>query len=512
MGKQWITALLISVNLLWLSISDFAYAKSEADWFYEAAGLEARFEKISSAQIPPNQKMDGYYKLLDDVRKFADVGVVSVVQVPSPAQMSEREARGRKAFSLLATGWIQQMLANSEAANKANAEYNKLLESMAEDEQAIARCFLERDYQRSPVCMPRTCSVEAKGLAVRVNAVDWPLRDLLQKMVEAVGAKITIPEEVNGLVDCSINDWKGIHAAIATFVPAKGLIMTDTIGNNGPLAPLRVRISDPLYMASIAERAHKQTDLAGLEKPKNGIETGCVLIRGHYIPAPYVVDVREKEGMVQVCINGVPVNSGHRLSPAVRKEVPPLDQAKSAREIGMAAGKRLGELEEQFGTAEAIKRLNGELARHAMVKSAVVNSDAKAINIKFQDGTDLEISLTGSVKTGNGEGRTDPAKYKQTIVRSANEQKDQIEDALNENSLVLISSAGRIICYKPQESERRLMAVCDQMQQIVRARESLCRALYDLDWSSDAYESAWEVMLNLRHRELLADINQSLEK
>src|SRR4030042_6460742 len=48
-------------------------AASEADWFYQAAALEARFEKISSAQIPTNQKMDEYYKLLDDVQKFADV-------------------------------------------------------------------------------------------------------------------------------------------------------------------------------------------------------------------------------------------------------------------------------------------------------------------------------------------------------------------------------------------------------------------------------------------------------
>ena len=479
---------------------------TEADWFYQAAALQKRFETISAAQIPYTQKTDDYYKLLDDVNKFA---VAGVGQAPSPVQTPDRETRGRKAFALLCTGWIQQMLANTEVANKATADYKKSLEAMPEDEQAIARCFLERDYQRSPVCMPRVCNVEAKGYMVRVNAVDWPLRDLLQKIADAAHVRIDMPKEVSGLVDCTENEWVRVDVLIGLFVSPKGLMMMDRIAQDA-IAPLRVRLWDKRYMASIAERVDENVELTGLERPQQGINAGYVILRGHYIQRPYVIDTREKDDVLYVCINGVPASSGLPLAVPQQQpeEVPALDQAKTVFEITHAISHRLVELQKQLGTEESIKRLQEELSHHPALRSASVKAQGNGARATttLLDGTEANVRWPWLPPRPSAEtDATRGVRVRVENTRLANEDRKRFEDVLRQDGLLILPGKGQSYGFTSKDGEKRLASICNIMQEIERERLGLSRALCTPDWRSEANDIAWEVMLNLRHKELVAD-------
>ena len=483
-----------------LAVGSLGFAASEADWFYEAAALQKRFETISAAQIPYAQKTEDYYKLLDDVTKFGAM-----------AGESERATRGRKAFSLLATGWIQQMLANTEAANKATADYNKSLEAMPEDERAVVQSFFEKNYQKTAPLMPRVCNVEAGDFAVRVTAVDWPIRDLLQRMADAAGVRIEIPKEVSGVVDYQTDNWESVDRAISSLAVSKGLAMMDRLGRDA-IAPLRVRIGDPLYMASIGERADKRAGLPGLEKPPEGIQTGYVLLRGHYVPPPYLVDAREKDQALHVCINGIPVDEGRSLVPPVmRGHVPPLGEAKTIGDIMGSAGWEFAALKAKYGVQEAVRQLQKELDNHPMLASAKVAADGAGAVITMKDG------LRGSIGLHAYSSARTPTDFaaKLTDGRSANtrmasEQVAELQAVLAQNGLLIVSgtSKGGVVEYNSKEGYKRLADVCIMMQEVERCRQALSLALFAEDWPRGVYGTTWEVMLNLRHRELLDDMHR----
>jgi hypothetical protein len=497
-----------------------ALAASEADWFYQAAALEARFEKISSAQIPWADKAKDYYALLDDVRKFeaaalpaeANVGQApspvnkdaGVAQPPSAVNMSDRERRGRKAFALLCTGWIQQMLADSDSANKTQAEYKTFLATMPDDERAIATGFFEKQYQKSPVCMPRVCTVEGRGKEVRVTAVDWPIRDLLQRMAEATGEKIDIPKEVSGLVDYSpmTPSWEGVDGAIMLFVMQRGLAMNDSVAERPAGTPLRVRIVDPLYTASISERTSKCKDLIGLVKPAKGIATGVVLLFGRYISPPYVLESRNTDKVAQVLLNGVPIDKGLQLTWTV-KPMPPLEEAVTSEQVSQASGLRYAALKQQFGKEEALKQIQAELERHPLVKEVKVGGEEATLTLTNGDRFVVVLRLFPPPEAIADAGAI-TARRRETNTKRIEEQKRQLERVLQEKGLLVIASSGRIVSYRESEARKRLAVICDAMQEVTRFKEAICWNICDYGWEPGASEVAWEVLANLRHRELLA--------
>ena len=513
MGKPWIAALLISVNLLLVSISDFAYAKSEADWFYEAAQLEARFEKISSAQIPPNQKMEEYFALLDDVTKFGTV-----------AGESERATRGRKAFALLATGWIQQMLANTEAANKAQAEYKKLVESMPEDEQAIARCFLERDYQKSPVSMPRVCNVEGRGKELRVTAVDWPIRDLLQKIADAAGEKIQLPEELYGTSDCVQAKFERVDGFLSAVAPAWGLYAPGGFGK-----PLRITIGDPMYSASLGERASQTPPPLGeVVVPRAGINTGFVIVGGMYLPPPYQVEARLTQTNCGVYINNLPVGENYNLDfqgkPTM--QLPPSGRFSEERKSDAAvyAFERYVVIWRESGQDKAEKWVRGFLLGQGYVKTLDFANQGLLITVHFADGTKHVCELPYAPGPDNilGLPSTHPRAIEQRrkawdaakleLAELVNRSKLNVEKTLGGGGLVIGTVKARRLLrlYPKEEGTKKIMQIVSSLQETNRREHELCRQLFGSN--VEGFNWSWEIFLNVRCAELARRLSEAASR
>jgi hypothetical protein len=398
------------------------------------------------------------------------------------------------------------MLADSDAANRTQAEYKKLLASLPEDERAIATGFFEKQYQKSPVCMPRVCKIEARetpggraeGKQVRIAASDWPVRDLIEALGESAGQRIEVAQGICGVTDFS-TDWALFGPTIRRFAASKGLAVL----REGEA--LTVKPIDPMYTASLGERSDvrvKQAPASG--EAKNGIVRGYLFVSGHYIPPPYSVDVRTvpgTPGSIVVFVNDVPV--GRRFPTAlVEEDQIVLTEAKTIGQVCMYAGQRYALLKSKSGGAESKQRVIDEIRNHPLVKSLDVS------------GTDLLLTGADGSKCGVSldtfEARKTPAEALaanetrlQLSKAMAEKKRKEIDDTLNADGLVIIPTKGEPRCSTGKKAIRQIQAICETLAEFVRLRDQLSETLFPDDARDRESGWTWEVIFNMRFRDLI---------
>ncbi len=359
----------------------------------------------------------------------------------------------------------------------------------------------------------RLCEVEARGKEVRVRAVDYPIEGLLSKMGEAVDEDIEIPSNVSGLVDLVDPEWRRIDHALDLFLRARGFIVRGKIGEG-----FQVQIWDPLYMASIGEHAQEVAGDWNPRKITDGIRTGYIIIRGHYMEPPYAVQVRTTDELARVYVNGVQIPKTYRLKQPEASDPmltpPPKGPLEKLGVLTGYVGQKFADIRETDGKEEARREISAFLQGHPFVRSFEFIDDDTTLKITFEDGRKRGIPLYAFKPSwerqpaSNEEASRRAAEYRERAIEKAAGLKKRIEDTLRANGLVLIpSKLGLMPMYRGKEAQERLLAICTALQEAVRYKDQLTAALLDLQ-TPQRSASGWEIFLNLRHRELWQRVRQ----
>jgi len=499
-----------------------ALARSEADWLYEAARFMERFETTGSADLPPDEVRRAYLTLLDDLSEFGKAQA-------GPA----REQRGRRLFGLLMSARINEQIGDVAAARRAREAYSREMATLPQQEKALLVQLFERAEGKTAVHVPRLCEVEARGKEVRVRAVDYPLEGLLEKMAEATGEKIELvrpdgpllkrmeeamgekidsPPLPSGLVDYVHEDWRRVDNSVARLMGRLGLYSARKPGER-----VQVGIFDPLYLASVGERARRLPAEVNPTWPERGIEAGYLIFKGHYVRPPYKVEVRTVDERAVVYVNGLAVGKGYKLKDVVEPPPAPVSLPEDGQFTKASSLMRYAEQQyrkdlRELSEDEARERLAAFLKGQDIVKSFRITVPP-GFRVKFEK-QGLYFADT-SPRTGSSNsprGRkenTGPEteRFRKRALAKAANLKTGIEGALAGNGLVLISTKGGAVWYEGKEAREKLLAICTAVQEAVRHKEQLSVALFPLitlresDW-------AWEILLNLRHRELWQRMQQ----
>ena len=503
----------VLVGLGLLLVSSQGAAAAEGDWLDEAAGLVARLDKISTADIPPYVRQHEYLKLLDEVSAFA--------QAPTP---DERERKGRKTFGLLLEGRIQEQLGDGAGAVRAWQGHRRDRDALPEAERAALLPLLERTEGAAKAGAARICEVEARGKEVRVRAVGYPLVALLEKMSEATGEKIEFipPEgvlrermeeamgeriqvepELSGLVDYVDTDWRRIDHALGLFLSPVGLSGPGKIKDG-----FTISVGDALYTSSLAERAAKLAPWPKPTRPDTGIEKGYVILSGHYLAPPYRVEFRTTDDRGAIHINSLLIPKSYSLKYRALSagEPPPVtvEPPKTIAPLTSYVGPAFANIREKRGLEEAKKSVTTFLEQYPYVKSfEFVDNDA-TLNIAFTDGRKFFVDLSTrkpSAERSDQELARRGEEHREQQIKKALRFKSPIEEALRADGLVVIAPKAGIVMYTPEQAKKRLLAMCIALDEAGRHKEDVRRALFPLP-TPQSSESAWEIFLNLRHREL----------
>ena len=489
-------------------------AAAEGDWLDEAAGLVARLDKISTADIPPYGRQHEYLKLLDEVSAFA--------QAPTP---DERERKGRKTFGLLLEGRIQEQLGDGAGAVRAWQGHRRDRDALPEAERAALLPLLERTEGAAKAGAARICEVEARGKEVRVRAVGYPLVALLEKMSEATGMKFQFvpasgvvlermeaalgeklerPPGPSGLVDYAHQDWKRVDHSLGLLSGRIGLYASITEDGGH----VRFGVWDPQYMASLSERAAKLAPRPKPTPPQTGIQTGYVILNGRYVAPPYRVTVRDVEGRVSVFINGLPAGKGFELEeplPPPPKEVPGLpesDQFTDSRDLCAYAAEMFLRDRKELGLAAASEKLKLFLLKQDIVQDVKLYAHGSGFRVFFTDGTSGAKLLDPMEPPGRGERPRQETQTRAPRARAeADRLKASITTSLEDDGLVLVCGDRKVLSWNGPEGRRKLLDMCTCLAEAVRSKEQLDAALWPLH-SHPTSERTWEIFLNLRHREV----------
>ena len=476
---------------------------NEADWFYQAAGIIERFEAIGAAKSTPEQTQLDYFQLLQDVSEFDAVG-----------EDTPRAARARKVFALFMSRRIHEQLGDAAAMNRAAEEYTRERDAIPKPERLMFRLLFERTQGKATFCAPRVCEVEARGKEVRVTAVDYPIRALLEKMAEAAGEKIEIPPEVSGLVDYPEKDWKRIDHALWLFAKAHGLWVKGNVGKG-----FNTRVMDPLYSASLGERAEKHARKIKPERTTDGILRGYAILHGHYVPPPYNVVIRTEADRCKVLVNGVAIGKGYKLSDERGAPVAAAEgvQFEMTGKLADYVGRQFANMRAQHGKAEAKRQTIRFLKGQRIVKSFSFQDDDNNLEIVTNSGRSESIALysftPGRIKQTRESPdakrkarerlRQEAEAYKKRAMEKAQKTKDRVLTTLREGGLVVLpSGANDALCYPAKKAREVLPGICGALQECERSRDQVSRLLFD-PWADQASDCAWEAVFNLRHREVL---------
>jgi len=497
MGNRMFRLVILVLAACSLAGARGVYAAAEADWFYEATELLERFEGINSAKLTPPQKQLAYYELLDEASRFAETQA-------TPA----RAARARKAFGLLMTVWIQEQVGDGYVIKRAREAYAKQRELLPEGERKLIRYLFEPAERKTGAYAPRFCEVEIRGKKMRVTAVDYPITELLRKMAAVAGARIDVPPQVSGLVDFSSDGWVQADNPPYYFVArGRGLLAHGNAKEGFRI----VVLEDPpyMYMASLAQRAREQIAKPPAKRPAKGITTGYLIMGGHYVEPPYEVKIRTVKNRGAVYINGMEVGYSCRLS---REPQPPKPkpEVKGPRRFTLDDQLALAgfvndmyvEVRKKRGHAAALGSIGDFLATQKIVKSWEFIARANHLMITFVNGDQAAATFPYYPTREHRPKATEADDMRKRALADLERRKLSNEKTLRENGLVIAPTNGPEHKYNGQEAREKLHAICHSLQEAVRHQEQLCAALFDV-LRDEAPGWAWEVFLNLRHRDLV---------
>jgi len=469
----------------------------ETGWICEATSLLSRFENIGAAAMTPVEKQDAYRELLTEVSRLAQDG-----------DLSSREARANATFAVWMCRRIYEQLGDVPRMEQMRQKYQKTLASLPEEESAVFRLLFERVEKPQQVSVQRMCEVETKGDKIRVTAVDYPVRGLLQKIAAALGGEINISSNVSGRTDLGQDrlseGWVRADFLVSRFARTRGLSVKGDVTKSMEIFP-----EDPLYMASLAERVRKQAEEADQAPVEGGIKTGYLIVNGVYVPPPYKVELRTVGDKCAVYVNGAQVGSGHSLG-LPKPGVPiPVDRSKpftvSDRDksaLVLAAHEMYIKLSKTRGHAEAIASLGRFLDGEKVVKSWKLDENANELWITFTDGEPMSAMLPWP-KSGPAPSAGDRRDaYRKKGLAEAEKAKTDIERTLQTNGLVIALSDGAVCRFKGESAQLKLRAICHALEETLRLQEQLCDCVFDAIYP-DPQQWAWEVFLNIRHRELI---------
>jgi hypothetical protein len=206
----------------------------------------------------------------------------------------------------------------------------------------------------------------------------------------------------------------------------------------------------------------------------------------------------------------VAVDKGRPATAPPELNVPELEAAKTLQDLGNAAGRRFADLKEKYGKDEAAKLWKEQVGRHPLVKSAAVSEQAACGTIVPKEGRPRELLLYGyrTSKQARIDAEDNRLHWRERITANANERaREEVEWRLKHGHLVFTTSHGTIEGYRPEEARRILPAICNAVQEVARARDSIAFALKGRYASRNEYDNAWAILLNLRPYELLNDLD-----
>jgi len=491
-GKQGVGLLFFMAASLYLCVPLFA---ADGDWIYEAGSLIERFEKTAALERTQLNSQDKYQGLLEDCRKFAETRAES-----------ERDRRARNLVSLWMQLKINEQLGNAGAIRRARDDYAKTIAALPEDEKGLL-LFLERSKAEASGLRSSFCHVETRGKEVRVAAVDYPVSSLLEKIATALGGEIKVSSNVSGRTDLGQDrlseGWVRPGFLISRFARTRGLLARGDVTKSLEIFP-----ADPLYMASLAERVRKQTKEDDRVSVEGGIKTGYLIMKGVYVAPPYKVELRTAGDKCAVYVNGMQVGADHHLGLPKPGVLVPVDLSKpftlSDRDktaLVFAAHEMYIKLSKTRGHAEAIASIGRFLDGEKVVKSWKMDKNRNELWITFTDGEPMSAMLPWP-KSGAAPSAGDSrAAFRKKGLAEAEKAKAGIEGTLQSNGLVIVPSNGAVCRFKGERAQRKLRAICYALEQTLRLEEQLCDHVFDAIYP-DPQQWAWEIFLNIRHREL----------
>jgi hypothetical protein len=453
---------------------------AEADWFYEAAQLMARFDSIVQQLTPSAPDMASCVDLRSALTKFG-----AAEGVPP------REARGRKAFSL----WMKQRLSvelrDDAAASVEAASLADELRKAPEQEQALFKVLFE-GVATSPRRRQRECNIRVQDTRLSVSAVDWPVNDLLERIAKVAGTRIVVPPGIVGLTDYNSEGWRGVRANLELAALADGLSVVGELGQT-----LYVTVKDARYNKCVAEVANEQPPRATPIPAAAGIDKGYFFHRGQYIAPPYGVSCHKAKGTTRVQINGLFVQEFPDSPPVSQPTSPPSGRCKDAEELTAFIRREYTIVFHGAGVEAAKKAVTATLTRHGdLVRRFEFEVDT-AVTVRFVGNAyDMEVYLySPSVARGTNKNPDVPSGAEQ-----ADALRGQIVAALSEDGVVLVTQSDYAIL-TGRQGARALHNVVMAMAEADRHRRSIGACFYP-SWDSRAHDVSWEIFLNCRYRDL----------
>jgi hypothetical protein len=268
-----------------------------------------------------------------------------------------------------------------------------------------------------------------------------------------------------------------------------------------------VIVIDPMFSASVGERADKRPKLPAIAPPKKGIDKGCAIVRGFYLPPPYEVTVEEQDGIIQACINGVPIYRAEpaRLLAAARPPVAlPADgqfTLSQRTDLKRYVSRIFKDVKLAKGAKAAAKAVEEFLrTQKSAVKNYEFGTDYDSLEIEWADGNADEILLYSVEAPLSATTKPDGPLLK-LVLAEAEDIRKQAEKTLAAGGLILAPSRWSPKFFIGEEAKAKLQVILDGMSEIYRWRDIIQVGVFG-GASERRWEAGWEVVLNLRYREL----------
>jgi len=466
----------------------------EADWLYQAAGFIDRFDSIGASRAAPRRKQMEYFTLFDNVRKFAKAD-----------RIPDRERRCREALRLFMEAMIYEQLGDAAASKRAEEGYDRLKQDLPENDRTLMENLFRRPRGKKVLHVPRFCEVESRGKEVRVSAADYPIRAVLEKIAAAAGERIEIPENVTGFVDWSDTRWRKAGLELAVLGLPNGLMCGRGPGGRG----FRIVVTDRHYDLSVGERSDKRPPRPNPTVEQEGIKKGFLIYRGHYVRPPYAVRADLKENRVELSVNGLPLQT-IRLPKEAGNTHPPArthrKRFETRKDLTLHVFGEYARVGRERGLDAALAAVAAILeANKHLVKSYELSREYQSLRIRDHAGRTHTLFLTSAWVPGETESQRRRAAedVRQRHIRRVENKKKQIMQTLASGGLVVVGGSGqRTYLYDAREAKRLLSLMVYTLDEIARLKANLASSLFD-EIEQNSSDMAWEILLNLRHRELI---------
>jgi hypothetical protein len=270
-----------------------------------------------------------------------------------------------------------------------------------------------------------------------------------------------------------------------------------------------VYASDPLYGESFAVRAAKGAPLPQVQPKKAGIASGVLIAGGRYIPPPYAAEVATVDNKIGLRINGTPVGPQMSLGIVEDKpiQLPPSGRFEYRAETQAIdyAFQQYAEIWKKSGQPAAEKWVKEFLSGYAFVKSVVFSRNGLRIDITLSRGQTVSYESRVPPPEIKAPNRAEmEEKQKKAYTDGANELKQEVERSLRDGGMVIAPTIGKQwVSYFPASDKNRILnSIVEAMREAERCQNQICRDVFNYrDYQAGLW--SWEILLNMRYRDLL---------